>query len=153
MHSRVELQPAAVAGINVQVEDTMHRYVSRTSAVALALGITLAGTTPALARGGGGDVVRQGGCSGGAHWKLKAKADNGRMEVEGEVDANRNGQNWHWRILHNGRVSARGNATTHAPSGSFSVNRLLVNAAGTDRIGWRAHNVNSGQTCRGGLRV
>jgi hypothetical protein len=130
----------------------MTRFASRTSAAVLALGLTVTGAAPALASHGNDSIIRQGGCSGAASWKLKAKADDSRIEVEGEVDTNRNGQNWHWRILHNGSASARGNATTHAPSGSFSVNRLLVNAAGTDMIGWRARNMSTGQTCSGHLR-
>lgn len=102
--------------------------------------------------GGGDEVVKRGSCSGPATWKLKAKPDNGRIEVEGEVDSNWSGQIWRWRIRHNGDVSARGKATTHGTSASFSVTRWLVNAAGTDTIGWRARNVTSGQVCRGSLR-
>ena len=98
------------------------------------------------------DVIREGNCSGAADWKLKASPENGRIEVEGEVDSNRNGQTWRWRILHNGNVSARGTSTTKAPSGSFEARRLVVNAAGADRIGWRARNAATGQTCRGSLR-
>src|SRR6478672_10829834 len=40
-------------------------------------------------RNGGGDddrVIRTGTCSSGAGWKLKVKTDDGRLEVEGEVD-------------------------------------------------------------------
>ena len=90
-------------------------------------------------------------CSGSAHWKLKVKPDDGRLEVEGEVDANRNGQVWSWRILHDGYVSYRGTRTTRAPSGSFSVHRRVVDMAGTDLIGFRASNSATGQTCRGHL--
>ncbi len=115
------------------------------------LAITATGVTPAAA-GGGDEVIRRGNCSGSADWKLKAKTDNGRIEVEGEVDSNRNGQTWKWRIRHNGNVSARGTRSTHAPSGSFSVTRRLVDASGTDSIGWRARNPASGQVCRGSLR-
>ena len=99
--------------------------------------------------GGGGDgrVVKTGSCSDGARWKLKVKKNDGRLEVEGEVDSNVNGQRWAWVIKHNGSVSARGTSTTVAPSGSFEVERRLVNLAGTDRIVFKAsHN---GQTCRG----
>jgi len=99
-----------------------------------------------------GDVIREGQCSGASDWKLKASPENGRIEVEGEVDSNRNGQTWNWRIRHNGNVSARGTATTQAPSGSFEVRRALVNAAGTDSIGWRATNPRSGEVCRGSLK-
>jgi len=35
-------------------------------------------------------------CSAASHWKMKAKPDNGRMELE--IDSNRNGQRWAVRI-------------------------------------------------------
>ncbi|MBA2717427.1 MAG: hypothetical protein H0U51_10310 [Propionibacteriales bacterium] len=128
----------------------MNSWTSRAAATALTLGLAFAGTVPALANDA--DVIRRGSCSGSADWKLKASPENGRIEVEGEVDSNVNRQTWRWRILHNGAVSARGTATTTAPSGSFEVRRLVVNAAGTDSIGWRARDVASGQTCRGHLQ-
>jgi hypothetical protein len=128
----------------------MNTTTSRVAATALTLGLTLAGGVPAMANDD--DVIREGNCSGAADWKLKASPENGRIEVEGEVDSNRNGQTWRWRILHNGNVSARGTSTTKAPSGSFEARRLVVNAAGADRIGWRARNAATGQTCRGSLR-
>jgi hypothetical protein len=102
--------------------------------------------------GGGDQVVKRGSCSGPATWKLKAQPDNGRIEVEGEVDSNWSGQTWRWEIRHNGDVSARGKATTRGTSASFSVTRWLVNAAGSDTIGWRTRNITSGQVCRGSLR-
>ena len=128
------------------------KWLSAAALATATLAVSAATIAPATASGGGREVIRTGNCSGSADWKLKAKADNGRIEVEGEVDANRNGQTWHWRILHNGGVSARGTSTTHAPSGSFDVTRRLVNAAGTDSIGWRARNPASGQVCRGSLQ-
>lgn len=110
----------------------------------------LAFATPAAhASGGDGRVERTGSCSASADWKLKAKPDNGRIEVEAEVDSNVNGQTWSWRIKHNGSTSARGSATTHGPSGSFSVNRRLVNLAGTDTFVFRAVNPGTGEVCRG----
>ena len=46
-----------------------------------------------------------------------------------------------------GSVSARGTSVTTGRSGSFDVERKIVNLAGTDRIVFRAtHN---GETCRG----
>lgn len=128
----------------------MNSWTSRTAATALTLGLALTGTLPALANDA--DVIRRGQCSGAADWKLKASPENGRIEVEGEVDSNVNGQTWRWRILHNGSVSASGTATTTAPSGSFEVRRVLVNADGTDSIGFRARDISSGQTCRGHLQ-
>jgi hypothetical protein len=128
----------------------MNSSMTRTAAACLSLGLAFAAATPALANDA--DVIKRGACSGSAHWKLKAGPDNGRIEVQGEVDSNVAGQTWRWRIRHNGTVSARGSATTTARSGSFEVRRLVVNAAGTDSIGWRARNPNTGQTCRGGLK-
>jgi hypothetical protein len=97
------------------------------------------------------DVIRRGSCSGSSDWKLKASPEDGRIEVEGEVDSNKVGQTWRWRILHDGEVSARGKKTTKAPSGSFEVRRLLVDLRGDDVIGWRARNPKSGEVCRGRL--
>jgi len=116
---------------------------------AMALSIALA-PAPALAKDG--DVIRVGSCSGSADWKLKASPENGRIEVEGEVDSNKNGQVWRWRIVHNGTVSARGRATTQPLSGSFEVRRVLVNVAGTDTIRFVARHLASDQVCRGTVR-
>jgi hypothetical protein len=128
----------------------MNTLASHTLAASLSLGLALAVAAPAQAKGA--DVIRTGSCSGAAHWKLKASPEDGRIEVQGEVDTNVTGRTWHWRIRHNGTVSARGTATTGAPSGSFEVRRILVNSAGTDSIGWRARDAKTGQTCRGGLK-
>ena len=85
--------------------------------------------------------------------KLKAKPDNGALEVEWEVDQNRNGQVWTWAITHDGVTKASGRATTKAPSGSFSVTRRVVNAAGVHTISGAARNVVTGEICRGALRI
>jgi hypothetical protein len=106
-----------------------------------------------VAHAGDREVIQRGDCSGSAVWKLKAKPDDGRLEVEGEVDSNRNGQSWNWQILHNGQVVQRGTAQTAGPSGSFSIERRVADAAGVDRIGWRAVNPASGQTCLGNVRI
>lgn len=92
-------------------------------------------------------VIVTGRCSSGADWKLKVKTDDGRLEVEGEVDSNVAGQRWRWALRHNGSVSDRGVSTTTARSGSFEVERKIVDLAGTDRVVFRA--VHDGQTCRG----
>jgi hypothetical protein len=126
----------------------------RTGIAALALttaAIPLALAAPATA--GGGEVIHRGSCSGSTDWKLKAKHDDGRLEVEGEVDSNRTGQNWRWVFRHNGSVSARGWATTRGPSGSFEVERRMVNLRGTDTIVFRARNPRSGEVCRGVVRI
>ena len=46
--------------------------------------------------------VTHGSCCGQSDWKLKVKPDNGRIELEFEVDSNVNGQSWNVRIKQNG---------------------------------------------------
>ena len=69
-------------------------------AMVATLALTLAGATAANAKGR--EVVKTGSCSGASDWKLKLKSDNGKIEVEYEVDSNRVGQNWQVRITKNG---------------------------------------------------
>ena len=92
-------------------------------------------------------IIRTGACSGGADWKLKVKTDDGRLEVEGEIDSNVAGQRWRWTLRHNGSLSDRGVGTTTARSGSFEVERKVVDLGGTDTLVFRA--VRDGQVCRG----
>jgi hypothetical protein len=120
-----------------------------TGILALSGALVLTVASPALANSA--DVVKRGSCSGTSDWKLKASPQDGRIEVEAEVDSNVNGQTWSWRLTHDGSVSARGTATTKGPSGSFSVRRLMVDAAGKDSIGLRARNTKSGEVCTGSL--
>ena len=108
-------------------------------------------TSAALAQGGDREVIKRGSCSGNATWKLKAKADDGRIETEFEVDQNRVGRKWHAVIKQNGIVRADVIKTTQAPSGSFEVRRVLPNMGGGDFIVAKATALASGQTCRGAL--
>src|SRR3954452_5265540 len=133
---------------------TMNIKTSLVAATSLVVVATALGVAPAQASGGGGDAVRKSGnCSGSTNWKLKAKPDDGRIEVEGEIDSNRVGQTWTWRIVHNGSVSAKGSKVTQAPSGSFSVERHLVNLAGPDKLVLKSKNLKSGETCRGTVTI
>lgn len=116
------------------------------TAAVLAYGVPLAPTAHA------GDDVRTGGrCSANATWKLKAKPDDGRLEVEGEVDSNRSGQVWRWRLKHDGVLVASGTRTTGGASGSFDVRRLVADHSGTDVIVFRARRPATGEVCRGTL--
>ena len=120
-------------------------------ATTLVAGAILA--VPSTAAAAGNDIIRTGSCSGTADWKLKAGPDNGRLEVEFQVDSNRAGQVWRVRILDNGVLRYDALRTTQAPSGSFSVTRRIPNMAGTDHILARARNVRSGQLCIAKLSV
>ncbi len=119
-----------------------------------ALSTALLVTGAPLAQASGGDaVIRTGACSGAADWKLKAKHDNGRIELEWEVDSNRTGQTWRVRVRDNGVRVVRTQATTAGASGSFSVERRVGNRAGADRIVARARDLAGGQTCVGRLTL
>ena len=91
-------------------------------------------------------------CTGNATSKLKAKLDDGRIETEFEVDQNRNGVTWKVRFRLNGERVVKTRATTHAPSGSFSVERRLDNPAGSDDVVARAISP-SGQVCKASLTI
>ena len=110
---------------------------------------TLAGPLTAAtanASGGGTLVSRHGTCAGGgATYTLKAKHDDGLIEVEWQVDSNHAGQTWTVRLRDNGELFFSGHRTTQAPSGSFTVRKSTANRAGSDTI--RARSVHGQTEC------
>jgi hypothetical protein len=109
------------------------------------------GSAAMAASGNDGDVIAEGNCSLASDWKLKVGPENGRLEVEFEVDSNVVGQTWGVRLLQNGTEIFRGVRQTRAPSGSFEVRRLAVNTAGADTFVGQARNPNTGEVCQGTL--
>ncbi len=133
----------------------MKQLIRRAALGTLGIGILAGGmlaTAPAIAAKGSA-VIKTGNCSMSSDWKLKAKPDNGSLEVEFEVDSNKNGQVWNVTLKDNGSAFFTGQRTTHAPSGSFSVHRLTSNNAGTDTISAKATNTKTGETCQGSLNI
>ena len=125
---------------------TTHRAAASLAASVISV---LAVIPPAVAGDDDDDrVERNGSCSAGTDWKIKAKSDDGRIEVEAEIDSNKVGQTWAWRFKHNGTVFSQGQSTTTAPSGSFEVERKPANLAGTDHFVFRAVHASSGEVCR-----
>jgi len=116
----------------------------------LVAAVVLAGGSPALASGGGG-VIEEGKCSAASDWKLKVKKDNGRLEVEYEVDSNQNGQTWAVVITDNGETVFAGDKVTKGRSGSFEARVRPPNQPGTDNFVATAENAASGETCTGEL--
>jgi len=110
--------------------------------------LALAPTAVAGQSKGGKGIVKQGKCTGSSTWKLKVKSDDGRLETEFEVDQNRVGKRWRVTLVRDGSTVFRGIRTTVAPSGSFTVRRLLAASAGTTRIVASAKALQSGESCR-----
>jgi len=132
----------------------MKNTTIRTAAAGL-LTVALVGSGAGAAHAKGGndrELLKTGNCSAATDWKLKAKTDDGRLEVEYEVDSNRNGQRWSVVIKDNGVRVFTGARTTVGRSGSFSVERHIANRAGADRITASARNAKTGERC-GGLLV
>jgi hypothetical protein len=114
----------------------------------------LAAATPAFASGGGGGgggVSASGACTNGGHFKLKAKHDDGKIEMEYEVDSNRAGQVWAVRITDNGAAVVSRHATTAGPSGSFTIRKVISDRPGTDKI--RARATFQNHTCGSTIRL
>lgn len=107
---------------------------------------TMVATAP-VASAGTVATEKSGRCSMGSHWEMKVKPDNGRMELELEVDTNRNRQVWTVRITDNRRAVFAGRKVTVAPSGSFEVRKLTTNRAGVDHFVGVARNVRTHEVC------
>jgi hypothetical protein len=120
---------------------------------AITVGLTaplLMSAAPAFASGGGG-VKAIGACTNGGHFELKAKHDDGKIEMEYEVDSNRAGQAWAVRITDNGAVVVSQHATTAGRSGSFTIRKVIANRSGSDKIHARATFKN--HTCAGSVTL
>lgn len=94
-----------------------------------------------------GDVLVRGACTGATTSKLKLSEEDGRIEVEFEVDQNRNGVRWTVTLRRPTALLVRTIRVTRGPSGSFELRRVVGNRAGPDRIIARATR-SSGEVCR-----
>ncbi|MFB9313488.1 hypothetical protein [Nocardioides plantarum] len=127
-----------------------HLRYAAAAAIVAGLVTTGAGTAPAHASGGDSVRVTKSGTCSHARWTIKAKEDDGRIEVEAEIDSNRSGQTWRWVLNHNGSRSATGTARTAGRSGSFSIERRLPDAKGSDAFTFKA--THGSQVCTARVR-
>ncbi len=100
------------------------------------VGLCAALLTPATASARDNDE-RRGTCANGVEWEIKAKPEDGRIEIEVEIDTDRRGQAWAWTLQHNGSFSARGVTRTRG-GGSFDIERTTVDVSGPDTFRFRA---------------
>ncbi|KAI2495325.1 hypothetical protein MHU86_17272 [Fragilaria crotonensis] len=88
-------------------------------------------------------IIKKGKCTGASTYKLKLSPENGKVEVEFEVDQNKNGVNWDVKFFRNDVQFASGTYTTAAPSGSFSAEKLSSFRSGTFKV----VATRTGETC------
>lgn len=134
----------------------MRRRILATTGAGLAA-LAMVGAPAALAGGGGSggggddgdrDVERTARCTMGSTVKLDLSPEDGRVEVEVEVDENRNGSRWGVVANRNGtRVISR-TAVTRGPSGSFEVRRVVAPGSPSTRVTAVARRAATGEVCR-----
>jgi hypothetical protein len=94
-----------------------------------------------------GVVIKTGACSEASTWKLKLTDEDLGKEIKIEVDQNVVGDRWRVRMLVNGELVVKGTRVTKAPSGSFTVRRIVVDSPERDRVKVRARNLTTGELC------
>jgi hypothetical protein len=97
-------------------------------------------------------IIRQSACGGGVKSKLAADDENGRIEVEYEIDDARPGDIWLIVIRKNGAVILRTRKRVNA-AGDAAVRVLTTNGSGNERIAAGATRVGGGGKCGGSLVV
>ena len=123
----------------------MKRWTAWSAAALLALVVVALSAAPAgVAKDG--DIRARGTCTGSTTSKIKLSEENGRIEVEFEVDQNRNGVPWRVTLSKNGRTVARLTRVTRGPSGSFEARIVTSNSVGADVLRGRAVSP-SGEVC------
>jgi hypothetical protein len=93
-------------------------------------------------------TVRHGACSVQSHWTLRVVRDGGILRVRLALRDGAAGQRWNIFLDHNGTGFFAGYRISDA-TGSWAVRRRVRNLAGVDTIRFGAHNVVTGETCRG----
>ena len=117
----------------------------RTFAIASVIGLVFA---TGAAAASDDDEIRNGGtCTESSSSKIKVKPDDGRIEVEFEVDQNKAGDKWKVKIRDNGEVVVKKTMTTRGQSGSFSLERKIADQTGSDTIVASAKNKSTEERC------
>ncbi len=106
------------------------------------------GVVRALKRAKRKDVRVRGVCTASSSAKLKLSPENGRVEVEFEVDENRNGSRWGVVLKRSGKKVLRRAATTRGPSGSFEVRTVIRRGVPRTTVVAVARRSATGEVCR-----
>ena len=120
----------------------------KTKVTAIAAALVASAAFASSATAGDEDEIREpGSCTESSSSKIKVKPDDGRIEVEFEVDQNQTGDVWKVKIKNNGSNVFEGSATTRGPSGSFDIERKIPDQSGSDAIKATAKNKSTGERC------
>lgn len=105
----------------------------------------------ATARGGDAEARVRATCGRGASAELRAKADDGAIEVRLRIDSRRAGERWRISLVHERRIAWRLTTRTRG-GGSLRLRRVLPDLAGADELAARATGPR-GLTCTATVRL
>jgi hypothetical protein len=131
----------------------MPKNMLLTAAAGLVVGALVAAPV-AIGRDGsisaaGRDDVRVGGtCTASSTSKLKLSPEDGKVEVEFEVDENRVGKVWNVTVRRNGTQVVSRSARTRGPSGSFEVRAVVSAGSPKTNVVAVARRRGTGEVCR-----
>jgi hypothetical protein len=128
----------------------LRRIVLTAGALTIVAGATLATAGPTSAV----EVEREkhGVCTNNSRWELQLERENGRIEIDLEVDTPKAGKTWTVKLRHDGVLFTKVTRVTDA-EGEFEVDRLRNDHPGEDKIFFKAVNQGSGEACKGSLRI
>lgn len=131
----------------------INKKSSRWAALAI-IGFSTISTSliPFSAQAKDGDVIRRVSCSRTAEIKLKASPENGRIEVEAEIDEAVPGQQWAVVLKRNTATIFRGTRTVNR-LGNIEIRTLTSNGPGVETISASARNLTTRETCNVSIRV
>ncbi|NJN23476.1 MAG: hypothetical protein HC810_02540 [Acaryochloridaceae cyanobacterium RL_2_7] len=108
-------------------------------------------SVPLAAQAKDGDVIQRVSCSQRSEIKLKASPENGRIEVEAEIDDSVPGQRWRLVMKKNSQTIFNGVRQVNS-LGNVEVRVLTPNGAGVENIVANARNLNTGEQCNVSVR-
>ena len=118
------------------------RVTVAVSTAALVAGALVVAAAPAQAKSPRVIATEQ---CGPVFTKLKISPEDGGMEVEYELDQNRNGRRWSLRMERDGQQVASGSRVTGGRSGSFEWRVVTSDPAGTNS--WTVTAQRGSRTC------
>lgn len=98
-----------------------------------------------------GDVIKRSNCPNPGKSKLKASPENGRIEVEYEIDNAVPGHRWRVILKKGNRRILRAVRTVNGAQ-EIKVRKVTSNGPGAERIRAKAINLNTGERCNIALR-